>query len=276
MDDLNKPEEPTEDPIEEIVEEEEYGLTDKIVAVLSEPGTLFTKLSDLPVKTVDWLLPVLLVIVAAIAMQFVAFSNPEIRAELLEKQLEQMEQSLQESVDSGQISQEQADQQLEQTAQFMERGGSLQLIFGAIGTVIVVFLVFFIVAGVFMLVSKSALGGTGTYKASMLAYGMPHYIAVIQIIIMIVLSILFGRLFQDASVGSFMGMEKEGIVGWFMHKLDPLSFWFYSVVGIAYAKMFKSDSTAKYVITILAMWLGFSLLFHFLAEAVPFLKMFGM
>ena len=38
MDELNKPDEPTEEVFEE---EEELGITDKIVSVLTEPGELF-------------------------------------------------------------------------------------------------------------------------------------------------------------------------------------------------------------------------------------------
>lgn len=271
MDELNK----SDEPIEEL-EEDELGLTDKIVGVLTEPGELFTSLSKLPVKTIDWVLPVLLVIVAVIAMQFITSGNPEIKANMVEKQMEQFEKNFQEAVDKGQMTQEQADQQLDMIQEQMEKGGTMQLVFGAIGAFIVVFLMFFIVSGVFLLLAKFALGGTGDYKTSLLSYGMPQYIGVIQIIVMIVAAMIFGKMFQDTSIGSFMGMEKEGIYGWFMHKLDPISIWFYAVVGIAYAKMFKSDNTMKYVIAILGLWLGFSLLMHFLSEALPFLKWFGM
>ena len=273
MDELNKPEEPVEDLIEE---NEEIGLTDKIVSVLTEPGELFSNLSKFPVKTIDWLLPIILVIVFAIAMQFIASSNPEIKANMIEKQMEQMEQNLKEAVDKGQITQAQADEQLDRTAEWMENNGNTQLIIGSVATVIIIFLFFFIIAGVFLLLAKFGLGGTGDYKASMLAYGMPQYIILLQVILMIISAVVMGQLFRDTSLGSYMGMEKEGIVGWFMYKLDPLSIWFYAVVGIGYAKMFKSDNTMKYIIAIFAMWLGFSLLFHFLSEAMPILKQFGM
>ena len=265
-----------EEPVEDLLESEELGVTDKIVGVLTEPSDLFQKLSNLPVKTMDWVLPLLLLIVAVIAMQFITSSNPEIKANMIEQQMERFEKNMQEAVDKGQMTQQQADQQLDMIQEQMEKGGSMQLIFGAIGALIMVFLMFFIVSGVFLLLAKFALGGTGDYKNSMLAYGLPHYIGIVQIIIMIVSAIALGKMFQDTSIGSYMGMEPEGIVGWFMHKLDPLSIWFYSVVGIAYAKLFKSDDTIKYIIAILGMWIGFSLIMHFIAQAFPFLKMFGM
>jgi hypothetical protein len=277
MDELNKPEEPTEEPIEEIVEEEEeLGLTDKIISVLSEPGELFSKLANQPVKTMDWFLPLLLVAVVAVVSNFVLMGDPEIKANMIEKQMEQIAENFQEAVDSGRMSQEQADQQLDAISQRMEEGGSTQLMRAAIAMLLFTFIFFFIIAGVYLLVVKFGLKGAGDYKVSMLAYGLPHYIIIIQIVVMIIAGLGFGKMFMDSSVGSFMGIEKDTLFGWFMHKLDPISIWFYAVVGIAYAKLFKSDNTTKYIITIFALWIGFSLLFHFLAQALPFLKWFGM
>jgi len=269
MDELNKHDESME-------EVEELGLTDKIVSVLSEPGELFSKLSNLPVKTMDWLLPLLLVIIVAIISNFTLMSNPEIKADIVEKQMSQFEKNFQEAVDKGQMTQAQADEQLDKIAERMEGGGSGQMIISSVAIVIISFVSFFIISGVFLSLAKFALGGNGDYKSSILAYGMPHYIMVIQIVIMIIAAMGMGKMFMDTSVGSFMGMEKNTIVEWFMHKLDPLSIWFYAVVGIAYAKMFKSDNTVKYILAIFAMWFGFSLLMHFAAQALPFLKWFGM
>ncbi|MCB0751414.1 MAG: hypothetical protein KDC52_08070, partial [Ignavibacteriae bacterium] len=76
-----------EEPIDELLDEE-LGVTDKIVGVLTEPSDLFQKLSNLPVKTMDWVLPLLLLIVAVIAMQFITSSNPEIKANMIEQQME--------------------------------------------------------------------------------------------------------------------------------------------------------------------------------------------
>ena len=62
MDDLNN----RENPSDEIIEEEELGFTDKMIGVLSEPANLFQKLANLPYKTVDWLIPIGLVIIFSI------------------------------------------------------------------------------------------------------------------------------------------------------------------------------------------------------------------
>ena len=110
-------------------ENEELGVTDKIVGVFTEPSDLFQKLSTLPVKTMDWVLPLLLLIVAIIAMQFITSSNPEIKANMIEKQMERIEKNFQETVDKGQMTQQQADEQLDRITEQMEKGGSVQLIF---------------------------------------------------------------------------------------------------------------------------------------------------
>ncbi|MFZ1291865.1 MAG: YIP1 family protein [Melioribacteraceae bacterium] len=272
MDELNK----QDDQIKEIIEDEELSITDKMVGVLSEPSNLFQKLSNLPYKTVDWLIPIIFVIIIAVASNFILMNNPEVKADILEKQMAQFEKNFQEAVDKGQMTQSQADQQLDAIQEQMEKGGSTQLIFSTIGIVIITFLSFFIIAGVFLLLVKFGLQGDGNYKSSMLAYGLPHYIIALQIIVMIILATAMGKMFMDTSIGSFMNIEKDSMLGWFTHKLDIFSIWFYAVLSIAYAKLFKSENTSKYFIAVFGLWIGFSLIMYFVVQAVPFLKWFGL
>ncbi|RPI60422.1 MAG: hypothetical protein EHM44_10455, partial [Ignavibacteriales bacterium] len=68
-----------EQPANEI---EELSHTDKIVGVISEPSNLFSKLVFLNTKATDWLLPLLLLIIVAIASTFIYMSNPEIKMEM--------------------------------------------------------------------------------------------------------------------------------------------------------------------------------------------------
>ena len=141
---------------------------------------------------------------------------------------------------------------------------------------IIFFIVFFIIAGVYFLLSKFALKGEGTYKTTLSAYGLSYYVVIIQAIVIIIVAIALGKMLRDVSVGSLMGMDSETLGGWFMHRLDIFSIWLYSVISIALAKMFKSENTLKYFIGVFGLWIGFSLLFHFVGQALPFLKAFGL
>jgi len=256
------------------VEQEEYEIshTDKLVGVFSEPGSTFSKMSKFPPKTADWVIPILIVIVIAILSQFLMANNPTIKAALVEKQMAAVEKSFNDAVAKGQMTQAQADQQLESMRERIEQGGAVQMIGVVVGIPIATFLFFFIVSGVYLFLAKIVLKGEGTYKEAMVAYGLPHYILVIQMIIMVIAALAMNKLFTGTSVADFIGTEKNTITGFFLGKLDVFSIWFYVVFGIGLAKMFKSNNSQKFIIGVIAVWLGFSLIFFALAKSVSFLS----
>ena len=257
------------------VEQEEFEMshTDKLVGVFSEPDATFSKMSKFPPKTADWVIPILIVIVVAILSQFLMMNNPTIKAAIVEKQMAATEKSLNESVAKGKMTQAQADQQLESIRDQMEQsGGAIRMVGIFVGIPFGVFLYFFIVSGVFLILAKFILKGEGTYKEAMVAYGLPHYILAIQAIVMVIAALAMNKLITGTSVADFIGTEKNTIAGFILGKLDVFSIWFYIVFSIGLAKMFKSNNTQKYIIGVVAVWLGFGLLFFALAKAVPFLS----
>ena len=256
------------------VEQEEFEIshTDKLVGVFSEPGTTFGKMSKFPPKTSDWLIPILIVIVIAILSQVLMMNNPSIKASIVEKQIAAIEKSFNDAVAKGQMTQAQADQQLETIRERMEQGGAMQMIGVFVGIPIATFLFFFIASGVFLILAKFVLKGEGTYKEAMAAYGLPHYILAIQMIIMVIAALAMNKFLTGVSVADFMGTEKNTIAGFLLGKLDVFSIWFYVVFGIGLAKMFKSNNSQKYIIGVVSVWLGFGLIFFALAKAVPFLS----
>lgn len=258
------------------VEAEEFELshTDKLVGIFSEPKNMFEKTAKFPSKTSDWVIPILIVIVIAILSQVVMMSNPEIKRSITEKAMERMEKQFKEAVDKGNMTQAQADEQINTMRDRMEQGGATQLIITSIGIPIATFIIFFIIAGVFFMLAKLGLKGDGTYKEAMVAYGLPHYIIVIQMIIMVIAALLFNKMFTGTSIGDFLNSDKTTIAGFLLSKLDVFSIWFYCVLGIGLSKMFKSNDVKKYVIAVLAVWVGFGLLLFFAAKALPFLGWF--
>lgn len=141
-----------------------------------------------------------------------------------------------------------------------------------VGIFIFTFVVFFIVCGYFFAASKFGLQGVGTFKDGMVAYGLPLYIAAIQMILTLILAMLMNKMVADTSIATFIDADKKEFMGFLLSKIDPLSIWFYSVVGVGFAKMFKSESVGKYVGMVIASWLIFSALFFFIGKAVPFLN----
>ena len=261
--------------VEEIQEEQELNHTDKLVGVFAEPQNVFTKIAKFPAKTIDWILPVLVLIVVIILGQFVMKTNAEIRQQQKQKGLEQIEKNFEEAVKKGQMTQAQADEQMATIEERMDSTGAFQTIGLIVGTPIAVFIVFFVISGFFLLVTKFGLKGAGTYKDVMVAYGLPYYIASIQQIVVVIAALAMSKFLTGLSVADFMGSDKTTVAGFILGKLDVFSIWFYVVFGIGLAKMNKSDNVKKYIIAVLAIWIIVGLIFFYIAKAVPFLAAFA-
>jgi hypothetical protein len=261
---------------DEFMEEDELTHSDKLVGVFSEPASIFEKMAQFPTKVVDWLLPLLVFIVVLSLSTIIMQTNPQIKYSMIEKQTTAMEKNFDEAVSSGRITQEQADSQIEKIRERMEQGGMAMIIPQVIGIVIFTFIVFFIISGFYYGVTRLFLKGEGSFSNAMVAYGLPFYIATVQVILQVIVAMLMNKMVTDLSLATFLDIDKTEYLGFFLSKLDLFSIWFYVVVGIAYAKMFKSDNTKKYVITIVGIWFLFSFLFFFLAKTFSFLSFMGM
>ncbi|MFA7229454.1 MAG: Yip1 family protein [Melioribacteraceae bacterium] len=269
MDEMQNQDAPKMSSVDDSQEEHELSHTDKLVGVFSEPAVMFSKTAKFPPKTSDWIVPLLITIAASILAIIVSFSNPDVRQEMRQEN----EKQIQKMVDEGQLTQEQADQQAEMTENFM--GGPFFYVTTSLSTIIVMFIFFFLVTGVFHLSAKLIFKGDATYKDSMVAYGLPYYILIIQIIVGLILTLAMGKAFRSTSVAAFLSLDKQSIVHFILSKIDIFSIWFYVVVGIGFAKMSKSADTKKYIILIVGLWLGFALLFFALGKYLPFLERFN-
>lgn len=260
----------------EFDDEDELELThtDKLVGVFAEPNVTFTKMAKSDPKHLDWFLPVFLMIIVAVIANFVMMSNPYIKNSVIEKQMAKMEKGLQDAVDSGAKTKEEARRDLEAIRENMEKNQAAGQVFQVIGMVIFIFGTFFIISLVYWLVAKFGLKGEGSYADAMVAFGLPYYISIIQVIVMVILALSMDKFFQGTSVGSFIDADTTTFTGFILSKLDVFSIWFYAVVSIGLAKMFKSQSTGKYYIMIFSLWIGVSLLFFVLGQLFPFLRFF--
>jgi hypothetical protein len=272
MDENLNQEAPKMSSVESEHEEFEMSHTDKLVGVFSEPGKTFEKMAKFPIKTVDWIIPLLVLIVVIILASVVLRSNPAIKRDMIVKTTVRVEKQFNEAVKKGQMTQEQADQQLEKMRENMEQGGTLTLISTIIATPIFIFIVFFFMSAIYLILAKLILKGDGSYKDVMAVYGLTHYISILQMIGAVIAAFITSKYMMDTSVADFLESDKTSVMGFVFGKLNIFSFWFFTVFGIGLAKMFKSANTAKYVIGVFCTWIILSLVVWVIARAVPFLS----
>ncbi|MGD8780161.1 MAG: YIP1 family protein [Ignavibacteria bacterium] len=261
---------------QETSEQEDYQLshTDKLVGVFTEPGKTFSQMAKFPAKATDWFFPLLIVVIVAFLANVLMMSNPRIKYSIIEKQMKGIEKRMNDMVENGQLSRAQADEQIERTRDFMENQQSTQMVFTAIGIVGGTFIIFFIIALFYWLLAKFVLKGDGGYSQVLSAYGLSSYITAIQIVAMVILAFAAGRFFQGTSLAAILESDTSTLTGFLLSKADVFSIWFYAVVSVGLAKMFKSESTGKYYIMVFALWLLGGLLFFYISQAVPFLRAF--
>lgn len=236
--------------------QEELSHSDKMIGVLTEPGKTFDLIAKFRPKAMDWLLPVISFLVIAIISNFILFQNPEIKLQfdkMLDKQVAEVEAQFDEKVQKGEMTESEKEAALEQT-----KGGMAFFtgpVMRSVTAVVYTFIGLFFMALVYFLLSKFALKGDGTYSGTLIARGLPVYILVVQVIVVAILSMVMNKLLFDTSAASFLDAEKGTITSYLLGRVDPFVIWFYIVVGIGLAKMFKSDATVKYIIMVFAFWI---------------------
>ncbi|MBM2813980.1 MAG: hypothetical protein HW421_742 [Ignavibacteria bacterium] len=254
--------------------EEELDFFSKVTGVFSSPSATFGSMAKFKLRASDYLLPIIIFIIGALLANYLMMNNPTIHDEMMNKQKEQIKKSMDEQVQKGKMSQKEADSQMEKINESMDQTGSTQMIFAMIGIVFGSVIYFVIIAFFFMLIARYALGGTGTYTASMIAYSMPAYIAFIQTIIVLLISITTDKMITGIHLAYFLNIDTQTVTGGILSKFDPFSIWYWYAISVGYAKLFKSENTKKYVITIMGIWLAFGILMVVASQYISFLKWF--
>ena len=256
----------------EINEEVVLSISDKIVGLFVEPSKLFSNLSKQKHAALDWAIPLVLLILLAISIQFLIMNNPALKQQLVDEQMAVVQKMLDDAVAEGTLSQEQADQRYDGAAERMDQQMGAGLIISIVSIIIVSLIFFFATTGIYVLVIKFGLKGNGTYKDGLTAYGLPGYIMVLQLFITIILMLLMTDTKIGTDAAKILGYDVKQLPGYLLSYIDPIKIWFYVVVGIAFAKMFKSENTGIYIATMLGIWFLFGIGFFALAQVVPFLQ----
>lgn len=253
-------------------QESELTHSDKMIGVFTEPSRTFESIANFPVRSIDWVLPVVIIFILVGLMRSLAMLNVDVQLQTKQKQIEMLDKM----VSEGKMTQEQADKAIEGIDKQMEfMTGPIGLIINIVSTLIFGFIFFFIISGIYFLFIKFLLKGEGNYQHVLVASGLTSYITMIQVLIGGILTFLLGKIVMDTSVANFIELEQGSIVKFFLSKIDPISIWAYSVLAIGLAKLNRAQNTTGYLILVFALWILGGLLFFFLGKVFPFLGGFG-
>ncbi|WP_337866698.1 YIP1 family protein [Ignavibacterium sp.] len=259
-------------PNEQTSQETELSHSDKMIGVFTEPSKTFESIAKFPVRSIDWVLPIVIIFILIGLMRSLAMLNVDVVLQTKQKQIEMFDKM----VSEGKMTQEQADQAIEGIDKQMEfMRGPLGWVINVVSTLIFGFIFFFIIAGIYFLFIKFFLKGEGSYQHVLVASGLTSYILMIQVLIGGILTFLLGKIVMDTSVANFIELEQGSIVKFFLSKVDPISIWAYSVLSIGLAKLNRAQNTVPYFILVFALWILGGLLFFFLGKVFPFLGDFG-
>jgi hypothetical protein len=146
------------------------------------------------------------------------------------------------------------------------------MIFNAVVIVAFSLIFFFIASGFFIGIARFGLKGDGSYKTGLSAYGLPMYISVLQLVVNILLIVAMDSIETGTNLAKIAGLDVKEFSGYMASYVDPFSIWFYSILGLSFAKMFKSESTGKYIGAFLSAWVVVGVIFYFVAQEVPILQ----
>lgn len=254
MDEIKDHEVPNPETEPEEDEDLEQSHTDKLVGLFTEPGDTFKTLANFAPKTVDWIIPLLVLSIVSVIAFGVQMSNSQVEYEFIEKQMPKIEEGIQENIDSGTITEDQADTQ----RNFIRKS---IVISTYAAKFFIPWVMTLISALVYLLLAKYVNGGQGTYKASLVALSLPAYILMLGAITTAILTLATGAFYQSVNLSELLSMDADSTVGKLLMLVDVFMIWYFAVVSLAYAKIFGGKGVVSYIAIVFGFWLIISAIF---------------
>ncbi len=196
---------------------EELSFMDKAAGIVYEPSKVFESFKTSGVKPADWLVPVLLLAILVGVSTYVRFSSPDLRFQMAQQQ----EQRFDKMVSQGKMTADQAEQAKER----MESGSSSFMAIGIFGAVVATFIIFFLAAGIWLLIGKIILKGNVNYSQMMGVAGLSSWIMIVGTIAAIVITIFLSRLDGGLHLGMFVQMNTSDKTYSLLRSADLFTIW---------------------------------------------------
>ncbi len=212
---------------------EPMSVSDKFIGILSEPATVFDNVRQAGGRVTDWLIPLIGLLVIVMAGTMIKFGNPDFVNDMQKK----ADQQIQEQVQQGKMTQEQADAARQQMASMGESGAGVQKVFAAVGILIIMPIMIFIIVLIYWVLVRFLGKGNITYSLMLSVMGLTLYFGVIDQILAIILQYATGNYMANLSAGIFMKPDLTSTVYKILMNINPISIWSYYVLGIGFHRV---------------------------------------
>lgn len=257
------------------VAEGEMSHSDKIVGLITSPSEMYSTASRFPIRTIDWILPLIFVLIVTIISTSVVLSVPEIKTEVIQKAKEKIDKNIEDARKAGKPVDELKVQKEIMYKQMDYIGSPVVLIVQSIAIFVMGFVIFLIMTGTIFLMFKALFSSKVEFIQAMFIVGIVEYISVASILVSTLISFLTKKPFTGLNAAIFTTADSTSFLHLILSKLDPFSIATYVLIGVGYAKFSKSEKTKEYVLTMIAAWLGLSMLWFYASNNIPFLKLFA-
>ncbi len=259
----------------DIPNDEGLSHADKIAALAREPAAMFTNAAKYPINTVDWLLPLFIVLLFTIISSAIIMSVPEIKIEIKEKAKVQIYKRLDEKLKKGASMDDIVKERAIAEKQLDYIGSPIGLVFQSVSILVGGFIIFFFITAYFHLLFRYGFRADIEFKQSMFIVGITEYVSAINIFIFALISVFAKHAFEGLNGSMFFSLDKHSFGYFFLSKVDPLTIISFLLIGLGFAKFAKSENTNKFIIGSIGSWIGIGFIWFLAIKYVPFFKAFS-
>lgn len=249
---------------ETAAETENISVTDAITGVISDPSDTFTTIRATPKKHY-WVLPYVILAIASLISTFLFYQDEQLIGNLVDVQREKIRESIEKSVEKGDMTREQGNQAIETAEKFSDPRKPLMKIIGFVSALLVPVIFGLLLSLVYLIVLK-IMKAEFDYINIINVLGLSSTVLAVGSILSIVLSIVLGKL----SSVSLSLVLTESVAGKFLHtlvsKFDVFSIWYFILVAIGISKIAKIKSSTAYSI-VLGVWIIYIIITTVLTSA---------
>ncbi|MBS4029662.1 MAG: YIP1 family protein [Ignavibacteriales bacterium] len=231
----------------------------KLFNMFSEPSAVFEEVSLQEKTTMNWLLPVAGVILVGIVFTFIVFSDPVIKQEMRNTQIQKLEEKIQ----KGEMTREQLDKAL---AFIPEPGSPIFLITGTLGMLVYAFASVLLVSLVLMLVGKWFLHVDVAYAKMMEVVGLANAVFILGTIVTILTVKIGGSINKTPSIAFFLEpFDTTSITHHLLKFVDVFSFWYVYVLSLGVRTLYQK-SIGVSVGIVGAIWILYAILTSYISS----------